>query len=52
MLTCFPEEARKSGLFSMAIVLIELANELSESASAVERIVRYVERQEENETKN
>lgn len=49
ILTCVSVEAGRNELGSMACVLIELANGLSESTSKVETLIRMVERQKENE---
>ena len=49
VLTCLSLEAKRNDLTSMAFVLTELANELSLSTEKFDALVRYTERQKENE---
>ncbi|GAF89321.1 unnamed protein product [marine sediment metagenome] len=49
ILTCLSMEARRNDLGSMAFVLTELADELGKSTEKLDDLVRWVERQKDNE---
>ncbi len=49
ILTCLSMEARRNELGSMAFVLTELADSLSDSASKIDNLSRWAERQKERQ---